>query len=430
MLETKRQNFEFVLYRALARSIVTAFIVLVFFSDSPALSPLNVWRSSGPAAAVYNVVVDPFDQNIVYASGYAGVYRSIDNGASWSSLDLDIATDLEVDLFNPGVIYAVNEGRIYKSTNRGLAWTILNSPRISTITVSATDPNFIVAANFNGICVTNNGGASWETRPINPAPDYLDALEIDPQDPNNIYMSYVWGGESWVAQVKSNDAGATWTPFHHGGYVGAFNADSLDPSIVYMSACVGLCSSSSGFYKSTNGGANWTLRGMMPTYISQTFAISPQGPNAIYAATPTYVPTHSDGIYRSLDDGAGWSLFNEGLPLPRIGVFGFAFDRSASYLHAATSSGVYSVRLRPTYVLAGRVLTPSGNPLRNASVSITDLNGIRRTATTSSFGIYAFSDIREDTAYTISATSRRYRFASQTITVTSDLGNVDLVGLE
>lgn len=80
--------------------------------------------------------------------------------------------------------------------------------------------------------------------------------------------------------------------------------------------------------------------------------------------------------------------------------------------------------------IGGRVTTPSLAALRNALVILTDAQGNRRTATTSSFGIYSFSNVATGGTYVISISSKRYRFAARTLTVTGDLTDIDFVGLE
>ncbi|MEQ1604281.1 MAG: carboxypeptidase regulatory-like domain-containing protein [Pyrinomonadaceae bacterium] len=80
--------------------------------------------------------------------------------------------------------------------------------------------------------------------------------------------------------------------------------------------------------------------------------------------------------------------------------------------------------------ISGRVTTPGGQGLRNAVVSMTDSQGVRRMATTSSFGLYSFSDIPPGQSYTISVSSRRYRFAPRTLVIDNDLTGIDFTGLE
>lgn len=80
--------------------------------------------------------------------------------------------------------------------------------------------------------------------------------------------------------------------------------------------------------------------------------------------------------------------------------------------------------------ISGRVTTPGGQNLRNAVVSIIDSNGVRRTAITSSFGIFSFDSVRTGDTYTITAASKRYRFAPKVLQIDAALSNVDFIGLE
>ncbi len=80
--------------------------------------------------------------------------------------------------------------------------------------------------------------------------------------------------------------------------------------------------------------------------------------------------------------------------------------------------------------VSGRVTTPGGQNLRNALVSMIDSAGVRRTATTSSFGLYSFDGVRTGETYTMTVGSKRYRFTPKVLQVDTNLTNVDFVGLE
>lgn len=104
---------------------------------------------------------------------------------------------------------------------------------------------------------------------------------------------------------------------------------------------------------------------------------------------------------------------------------------------AAGSYGLYgsvsillSKACAPLISISGRVTTPSGGALRNVVVSLVDENGTRRTAVTSSFGVYQFNDVSVGMMYTLSANSKRYRFAPRQTTAQSNVSGFDLVGLE
>jgi len=93
-----------------------------------------------------------------------------------------------------------------------------------------------------------------------------------------------------------------------------------------------------------------------------------------------------------------------------------------------TDIGAYE---RAVVTIAGRVTTPSGNVLRNVVVSLIDTQGVRVTATTGSFGRFTFADVATGQTYILGVSTKRYRFAPQTLqNVIGSLDVGDLVGLE
>ena len=80
--------------------------------------------------------------------------------------------------------------------------------------------------------------------------------------------------------------------------------------------------------------------------------------------------------------------------------------------------------------VSGRVLTSDGRGLRNATVSITDSNGVSRISTTSSFGFFSFDNVSTGGTYTFRIVSRLFRFQPRTVQVNDNLTLADFVGLE
>lgn len=114
-------------------------------------------------------------------------------------------------------------------------------------------------------------------------------------------------------------------------------------------------------------------------------------------------------------------------PTPRSTSDGLGNSLSATY----TDGFVDIQTATPSFFsVGGRVTTPSGAGLRNATVVLTDPQSNQRTATTSSFGFYTFDNVQAGGPYTISVRSRLYRFQPLSFTVSSDLTNVDFVGQE
>jgi photosystem II stability/assembly factor-like uncharacterized protein len=81
--------------------------------------------------------------------------------------------------------------------------------------------------------------------------------------------------------------------------------------------------------------------------------------------------------------------------------------------------------------ISGRVVSPDEERgIRNAVVTLIGPGGFRRTATTSSFGTYRFDEVPRAASYTLTATSKRYRFSARVIVANDSLNDVDFVGLE
>lgn len=110
-------------------------------------------------------------------------------------------------------------------------------------------------------------------------------------------------------------------------------------------------------------------------------------------------------------------------------IVGFAEDEAGEF-YMIGQSGTIERITRAQVSVSGRVTTPSGLGLRNAVVNLIDVQGERRTATTSSFGIYQFDNVPTGQTYTISVASKRYRFAVKVQEILNQLVDEDFVGLE
>ena len=115
-----------------------------------------------------------------------------------------------------------------------------------------------------------------------------------------------------------------------------------------------------------------------------------------------------------------------------------AFERTRGYAPSGYQNGSVSPSesIQNTYLAVptaasvaiwGRVLTANGSGLRNAIVMLTDTHGVTRTALTSAFGYYRFDDVQTGGTYIISVSSKRYQFATRSVSVSDDLTDFDLI---
>ena len=169
----------------------------------------------------------------VLAATRDGVQRSTDGGTSWTKVlgagigggTVDRAADLEVaangDVYaGMGLIFGGEDG-VYKSTDDGLTWTkmalgVTGFGRVEVAT-APSDANTVYVATqssadftVNHILVTTDGGSTWGAVPSLPTTSgqawYDLILAVDPNSTSVVYL-----GE--VSLFRTTDGGTSWTTF-------------------------------------------------------------------------------------------------------------------------------------------------------------------------------------------------------------------------
>jgi len=222
--------------------------------------------------------------NYLYAASDNGLYRSTDQGATWTQKVSGSARYVEVARSNPNYVWAVVGGGIYQSTNTGSSFTKLTMPVTSSfkwLTIGS-DPNIVYASIFDNwlgeAYKTTNGTASspswslvtrWKyTSSSNVAygwrPQWKPAgssIAIDPTNSNNVYYgssSQIFktdnGGSTWY-QIYTKPVGAYWnnTGFSLMGATYAVTVDPRNGNNIYMGV------GDHGLLRSKDQGKSWKL---------------------------------------------------------------------------------------------------------------------------------------------------------------------------
>ncbi|MBK8813341.1 MAG: carboxypeptidase regulatory-like domain-containing protein [Acidobacteria bacterium] len=77
--------------------------------------------------------------------------------------------------------------------------------------------------------------------------------------------------------------------------------------------------------------------------------------------------------------------------------------------------------------VSGRVTSSTGQSVSMARVTMTDGNGVTRTALTNPFGYYRFLNVNSGASYTMGARSKEYTFTSRAVQVNDNVTNADFV---
>ncbi|MGB1295231.1 MAG: T9SS type A sorting domain-containing protein [Flavobacteriales bacterium] len=254
-------------------------------SDSPGL---GVYKSTDAGATwtqmnsgmgnrtVGELLMHPTNHNILLAATNGGVYRSTNGGSSWSQSIGGNFKDMKFHPTNPSIVYATTGGTLYKSTNNGTSFSMAMSGIPSgksrlAIGVSPASPNvvYVLAAQgsvYGGLFKSTNSGASFTTQSTSPnIMDYSTngsgtsgqawydmCVAVSPTNANEVYV----GG---VNIFKSTNGGASWTINAHWVGSGGASAIHADQHILRYSPAGKLyVGNDGGVYHKGVSNNNWT----------------------------------------------------------------------------------------------------------------------------------------------------------------------------
>jgi len=333
------------------------------------LGPKSFGRAGLDGQDVAVLATGGTDQVVLYAGG-KGVSKSTDGGKSWTSVrNADQAprvAALAVAPSNAQTVYVgVSEGcakgtphPALVSTDGGATWrdTGQSARNVSGLAVDPKNARLVYAASCGGVLRSPDAGVSWETLAGARLANYDPSLiAIAPSDPQTLYVAYASEGGT-VRVRRSSDAGTTWQDANPpGDLVGplALTVDATAAGTLYLSTTTGL-------YKTTNGGRAWSLlvRGLEETVDTKTTPTASRGTPTVVLRTNSALVTDPEeanrlwlrtaggpgkgtGVYRSRDGGGTWEKAATGLeghPVRGLVMTGLHTNRQ---LYAATDDGVW-----------------------------------------------------------------------------------------
>jgi photosystem II stability/assembly factor-like uncharacterized protein len=338
-------------------------VASVVIGAGTAWAGINGGTSIGPdGGPVLSLVMDTQNPRTLYAGTFAGVFKSIDGGATWNNSGLAgfMVSNLAIDSQNPGTIYAalgVFSVGVFKSSDGGENWREVDSGlpsdcRVNALAVHPQRPSTVFAVtSWCGVFKSTSGGESWNAvnsglpalttsaMPLGNAYNIVGALAIDPQTPSTLYVvvhrcdpkSPYPGCDSRV--FESTDEGQNWSEATSvalsGNWIYSLAIDPRNASTLYARGPFGP-DNQNGVFRSADGGKTWTRTSVdlgVGVGSSNLLAIDSQG--TIYASG-------SRGFFKSADGGATWSAISFAY------VTALVLDpRDPSSMHAVYSYGVY-----------------------------------------------------------------------------------------
>ena len=209
---------------------------------------------------LYDLLPHPNNADILYAAGEGGIYRTVNGGKSWRTLNNGLhkltVNTIAIDPKEPTILFAGTDRGLFKSVDGGEDWEKIikgNFGIVTSILVDIEDFKTIFvgtrasAKGKGAIFKSINGGETWQTVLRNVR--WVSSLVQIPSHPNIIYASTNdenYHDESSGSGVfRSNDKGKTWQSLNDG--LSVLRAYRLVVSPVTLHE-VYLCSNGSGVY--------------------------------------------------------------------------------------------------------------------------------------------------------------------------------------
>jgi len=237
-------------------------------------------------------VIDPANHNVLLCASHR-VYKSVNNGVSWSIVSGDLTSTnsppssltyhtistLDVSPVSPRVYYAgTDDGRVWRSLDAGGSWTEISAglPRyyVTRVTADAVDSTVVY------VCLSGFGqdqhaphvfrgtanGASWTSISGNLPDAPANDLVVDPSAPTTLYLA------TDVGVYITRDLGGEWSAFGFGMPLQAvFDLTLHQPSRTLVAA--------------THGRSQWKINlgalnvAVGPTALPRRIALGVPAPN-------------------------------------------------------------------------------------------------------------------------------------------------------
>ena len=286
------------------------------------------WQLLGPTnigGRITDLANHPAEPEIIYvAAASGGIYKSINNGDSWEQIFNDAPVismgDIALDPNNPQIIFA------------------------GTGEANASSYSFI----GDGLWKSEDGGANWAHVGLETSA-YIARIIVDYENSNRVFVAAcgtLFSSNSERGVYRSEDGGANWEQV-------LFLTDSTaaidlvqhptNPNILYAAMWErvrGLSyrksgGESSGIWKTTDGGDNWTeLTNGLPSGDNVGrigLDISKSNPDILYAFYDKHMDEGEDfsflGIYKTNDGGSSWNQTNDNNITGMNSRFGWYFGQ-------------------------------------------------------------------------------------------------------
>jgi len=238
---------------------------------------------------IRSIAVDAKDKCTIYVAIDNKVWKSDDCNRSWDQVYYDtdpktVINTVVVDHYNNNIVYlGTSRGEIIKSSDKGGSWKTLQrfASSVHKVSLSPFDSRIIFAVTAkNGVWRTFNSGSDWtgmeeKLADLESNVDFQD-IEQPTSKKGLVFLATNYG------MLKSENYGDTWsrveliTP-EEDSVINDMAVSPLNANAIYYVT-------NTTFYRSLDGGENWTTKKLPTTRAGWKLIIGPENDNIIYLA--------------------------------------------------------------------------------------------------------------------------------------------------
>ncbi len=350
----------------------------------------------------HSLAVSPTDEQKVI-TGAISIFKSSNGGTNLNIVDPDAGiyhVDVHDLIYSPtsNTLFAATDGGVYRSTNDGATWTAINNNlaitqyyRISTAPVSSlvvmggsqdngthfrnsisstfvsapgtggdgmdnaisqSNPSTMFASKQSGhIYRSTNSGALFSdfcnpnqlaTMNIDVGGPWVTNIKIHPTNSNTVYVGY-----TSVVRAVTSGSSTTFTDIGNKGTMIVTGETILeicqsDPAVIYAGSNNFDGDKGKRIWRTNNGGNTWdTIVVPFPLQRFTKLAVNPGNPEEIWLTYGGYTP--GGKVYYSDDGGKQWSNISGSLPNVPINCIIYASNDNLSSdpLYIGTDIGVF-----------------------------------------------------------------------------------------
>jgi photosystem II stability/assembly factor-like uncharacterized protein len=284
---------------------------------------------------------DPQDANTFFACNDGGIYKTTNNGNSFSNMNQNLTLTqfyrITTSPFLPGRMLGGTQDNGTQQTFSSLSWAAAFGGDGGEVAFNPFDQNYILGETQNGgLTRTSNNGNNW----------YYNSMTGIDQTENVAWVAPIIhhpniSGTYYVARqkvYKSTNNGLTWTPIsgniNGNGAVSELAISKTNPNVM-------LASSGSKIFRSNDGGVNWVnISAGLPNKSISSIYVHPNDEKFFIVS---FFGLGGSKIYTTKNSGTDWKDINGDLPdTPVNDVFIYTEDTSHPDTYfAATDIGVF-----------------------------------------------------------------------------------------